>query len=108
MTDSRNRPYELAVWGLFSAALLGLLAIDLLPAFLAGLLIYSLVHALVKPLRIPALGVGGPRLLAVTLIALLLLTGVTYAGLSATSFSRSSTSAYESATRWSRSRARTW
>lgn len=90
MSESRTRPYEFAVWGLFGAALLGMLAIDLLPALLAGLLIYSLVHALVKPLRIPALGVGGPRLLAVTLIALLLLTGVTYAGLSATTFLRDS------------------
>jgi predicted PurR-regulated permease PerM len=90
MSETRTRPYELAALAAFGLALFGVLGLDLFPALLAGLLIYALVQALVKPLRIPALGVGGPRLLAVTLIAMLLLTAVTYAGLSATTFLRNS------------------
>jgi predicted PurR-regulated permease PerM len=66
--DSGSR-YDLATLGVFGAGLLLLLHLKLLPALLAGLLVYALVQGLVPVLRIPALGREGPRLLAVTLIA---------------------------------------
>ncbi len=69
MTDTRDLRHQNLAWGLFGLGLIWLLYLGLLPAMLAGLLVYSLVNALVRPLRIPALGRGGPRLLAVTLIA---------------------------------------
>ena len=62
---------DLIAWGV-SALVLGLLiALHLLPALLAGLLVYELVGLLTPWLRVraPALGRTGRRLLAVTLIA---------------------------------------
>lgn len=90
MTESRISRYDYVAWTIFGLGLLWFLHARLLPALLAGLLIFSLVNALVRPLRIPALGRGGPRLLAVTLIAAVLLTLILLAGLSLTSFLRNS------------------
>lgn len=90
MSESRTTRYDYAAWTVFGLGLLWLVHAHLLPALLGGLLVFSLVNALVRPLRIPALGRGGPRLLAVTLIAALLLTLILAAGLSLTSFLRNS------------------
>ncbi len=90
MSEDRSNRYDYAAWGLFGVGLVWLLHAKLLPALIAGLLIFSLVNALVRPLRIPALGRGGPRLLAVALIASVLLTLITLAGLSLTAFLRNS------------------
>jgi predicted PurR-regulated permease PerM len=63
-----SRP-DLITWGV-AALVLGLvLALHLLPALLAGLLVFELVTVLTPWLRHPALGRDGPRVLAVTLIA---------------------------------------
>lgn len=90
MRDARSSRLELVAWGIFGAALLLLLHLELLPALLAGLFVFALVNALVGSLHIPALGRGGLRLLAVTLIAAILLTLLTLAGLSVTSLLRNS------------------
>ena len=90
MNDTRISRYDYLAWAMFGIGLLWLLQADLLSALIAGLLIFSLVNALVRPLRIPALGRGGPRVLAVALIAGVLLTLVTLAGLSLTSVLRNS------------------
>ncbi|MGH8596069.1 MAG: AI-2E family transporter [Gammaproteobacteria bacterium] len=90
MHDVRNANLESIAWGVFGVALLLLLHLKLLPALLAALFVFTLVNALVRPLRIPALGRGGPRLLAVTLIAAALLALLTTAGLSLSSFLRNS------------------
>lgn len=90
MSESRAARLEWLAWGLFGAGLFGVLHLHLLPAVLSGLLIFSLVNALVRPLRILALGEGGPRLLAVALIAVLLLALLTFAGLGLGSFLRNS------------------
>jgi predicted PurR-regulated permease PerM len=90
MSEDRTNRYDLATWIMFGVGLLWLLHADLLPALIAGLLIFSLANALVRPLRIPALGRGGPRLLAVALIAGVLLALMALAGLSLTSFLRNS------------------
>jgi predicted PurR-regulated permease PerM len=66
------------------------LALDLLPALLAGLLIFVLINALVRPLRITALGRGAARLLAVTLIAAAVLALLAILGLSLSSLLRNS------------------
>jgi predicted PurR-regulated permease PerM len=90
MNEVRVARFDWLAWGMFGIGLLGVLHLHLLPAVLAGLLIFSLVNALVRPLRILALGAGGPRLLAVTLIAVLLLTLLIFAGLGLASFLRTS------------------
>src|SRR5262245_41581935 len=61
--------YDLVCFGLFATGLLLLLYLKLLPALLAGLLVYALVQVLVPSLRISALDGEGRRLLAVALIA---------------------------------------
>ncbi len=90
MSDTRNHRIDYIAFAIFAALLLLVLHLALLPAVLAGLLIFSLVNALVRRLRIPALGRGGPRLLAVALIAGLILTLFTMGGLSLASFLRNS------------------
>lgn len=67
-------------WGMFAGGLLLVLVLKLLPALLAGLLVYALVSLLVPVLRVPTLGRDGTRLLAVTLIAVATIALVTAAG----------------------------
>ncbi|MCC6715882.1 MAG: hypothetical protein IT496_11670, partial [Gammaproteobacteria bacterium] len=82
--------YELTTWILFATGLLLLLHLNLLPALIAGLLVYSLVNMLVPTLKVAALGREGPRLLAVTLIAGVVIALITFAALSLTSWLRNS------------------
>ena len=60
---------DLVAWGLSAIALGLAISLHLLPALLAGLLVFELVNVLTPWLRLRALGRDGPRLLAVTLIA---------------------------------------
>ncbi len=69
MNSAAISRYDLTTWSLFAGALLLLLYLKLLPALLAGLLVYALVNLLVPMLHTPRLGREVPRLLAVTLIA---------------------------------------
>ena len=86
-TPSISR-YELATWVLFGGGLLGLLLIHLLPALLAGLLIFALVDALVPLLRTPATQRDTPRVLAVALIAAVVIAATSAAIVSLASFMR--------------------
>ena len=90
MNASLISRYDLTTWGLFAGGLLLLLYLNLLPGLLAGLLVFALVNALVPTLRVPALGREGPRLLAVTLIATVVVALMTLAGLGVASFLRHS------------------
>ncbi|MEK6806957.1 MAG: AI-2E family transporter [Pseudomonadota bacterium] len=59
---------------LFAAAFLFMvLKLHLLPALLASLLVFEVVRALVPWLKLRGLGVSGPQLIAVTLIALIVI-----------------------------------
>lgn len=77
-------------WMLFGAGLLLVLYLELLPALLAGLLVYALVNALVPRLRVPALGREGPQLVAVSLIASGVVALMALAGVCVASFLRGS------------------
>ncbi|WP_028080562.1 AI-2E family transporter [Solimonas soli] len=60
---------DLFAWGISAVALALVIHLHLLSALLAGLLVFELVDVLTPWLRSRALGRDGPRLLAVTLIA---------------------------------------
>lgn len=64
---------DLILWAAFAAALLLLLRVGLLPALLAGLLVYALVDVLVPTRRVLTPEGDQPRLLAVLLIAVVAL-----------------------------------
>lgn len=82
--------YDLAAWAISAAALILVIELHLLPALLAGLLVFQLVDLLTPWLRVSALGRDGPRLLAVTLIATLVIAMLAAAGLGTVSFLRNS------------------
>ncbi len=86
MNNSPVSRYELIAWFLFSGALLLLLVLKLLPALLAGLLVYALVN-LVTPKQ-QTTTVDKSRLLAVTLIAAIVITLITFLGFGLVSFLR--------------------
>jgi predicted PurR-regulated permease PerM len=86
MNNSPVSRYDVIAWCLFTGALLLLLVLKLLPALLSGLLVYALVNVLVPKLRMPT--VDRSRLLAVTLIAVVVITLITLAGFSLVSFLR--------------------
>ncbi len=90
MTFSRAEGCEYAASILLGVSLIWLIQVNLLPALLAGLLIFSLINALIPVLRISALGRGGPRLLALVLVAGILTALVSLAVLSLLSVLRSS------------------
>jgi predicted PurR-regulated permease PerM len=76
LNESLNTPFvsavtrgDLIAWGVSAIALGLILALELLPALLAGLLVFELVNVLTPWLRLRPLGRDGPRMLAVTLIA---------------------------------------
>lgn len=81
---------DLAAWALSAVALGLVIELHLLPALLAGLLVFELVDVLTPWLRLRALGRDGPRLLAVTLIATLVIAALAAAGLGAIAFLRNS------------------
>lgn len=77
-------------WSIAAVFLLLILKLHLLPAMLAGLLVFELVNLMVPRLRLRALGEDAPRLLAVLLIATVVITGLTAAGIGITAFFRNS------------------
>jgi predicted PurR-regulated permease PerM len=62
--------YDVAAWLLAAVALLGVLLLHLLPALLAGLLVYELVHLLAPRLKIVRLRQEQGKLAAVAILAL--------------------------------------
>jgi predicted PurR-regulated permease PerM len=81
---------DLVCWALSALALALVIWLHLLPALLAGLLVFELVDVLTPWLTLRALGRDGPRLLAVTLIATLVIATLAAAGLGAIAFLRNS------------------
>ena len=81
---------DLVAWGLSALALGLIIELRLLPALLAGLLVFELVNVLTPWLRLGALGRDGPRLLAVTLIATVVMAALAAAGLGLIAFLRNS------------------
>ncbi|MGE5385959.1 MAG: AI-2E family transporter [Betaproteobacteria bacterium] len=80
--------FHVAAWCLTAAALLAVLQLHLLPALLAGLLVFQLTHILAA--RLPQKLAGGrARLVAVSLIAVLVIALVTAATLGTILFFRS-------------------
>src|SRR5882724_4119900 len=67
--QTRVRRYDVAAWLLAGVALLLVLLLHLLPALLAGLLVYELVHILAPRLRIVRVGRGQRKLAAVATLA---------------------------------------
>ncbi len=72
------RPIQLSTrdyltWGFAAAFLYLILQLHLLPALLASFLVFETVRTLVPRLRLRGLGVSGPQLIAVTLIALVVI-----------------------------------
>lgn len=81
---------DLAAWTISAVVLILIIELHLLPSLLAGLLVFQLVDVLTPWLRVSAFGRDGPRLLAVTLIATLVIAVLAAAGLGAVAFLRNS------------------
>ena len=91
MTARPISRYDLATWGFAAAALWLILHLKLLPALIAGLLVYVLVNLLTTVLRRNRILWGeGPRLVAVTIIALIVMTLLGMVGVFAASLLRDS------------------
>jgi predicted PurR-regulated permease PerM len=82
------QPKELAAWFASAIVLLLLLYLHLLPALLAGLLVFTLVNLLTPLLNNRMLWGDGPRLLAVSIIAVVVIGLIVLLGVLATSVIR--------------------
>lgn len=82
--------FDWATWAVAAAVLLLILKLHLLPALLAGLLVFELVNLMVPRLRIRALGAEGPQLIAVLLIATAVIAALSAAGIGMAAFFRNS------------------
>lgn len=81
---------DIVAWGVSAIALGVAIKLHLLPALLAGLLVFELVNVLTPWLRLRALGRDGPRMLAVTLIATGVIAVLAAAGLGLAALLRNS------------------
>jgi predicted PurR-regulated permease PerM len=81
---------DIVAWTLSALVLCIVVALHLLPALLAGLLVFELVNVLTPWLRVRAFGRDGPRVLAVTLIASVVVAALVAAGVGLVAFLRSS------------------
>jgi predicted PurR-regulated permease PerM len=81
---------DIVAWVLSAIALGLALKLHLLPALLAGLLVFELVKSLTPWLSLRVLGRDGPRLLAVTLIATFVVAALVAAGVGLVAFLRNS------------------
>lgn len=78
MNDASQRslcPYEITSWVLAALALFGVLWFNLLPALLAGLLVFELVHVLAPPLARRVFG-RRAKLVVVILLATLIVSAI--------------------------------
>ena len=89
MSVSERPPlrYEIAAWVIAACLLVVTLQLRLLPALLAGLLVYELVHVIAP--RLPLTRAGGGKLAAVALLAVAVVTLLTLLLLGAIAFLRS-------------------
>ncbi len=90
METSNTLRRDIIVWLVSAAALLLLLYLHLLPALIAGLLVYSLVNLLTPHLRTRMLWGDGPQFAAVSLIAAVVIALITLLAVSLGSVLRES------------------
>ncbi|TAM22777.1 MAG: hypothetical protein EPN60_16370, partial [Nevskiaceae bacterium] len=83
-------PYDWIAWATAVLALIFVLKAHLLPALLAGLMVYSLVQLLTPRLKITSLGGEGRRWLAVLMVASAVIAGMAALGFGVASFFRAS------------------
>src|SRR6187402_258178 len=88
ISDTLRR--DIILWFASAAALLLLLYLHLLPAMIAGLLVYSLVNLLTPVLRTRLLWGEGPRFVAVSIIAAAVIALITLLAVSTSSMLRES------------------
>jgi len=81
--------YDIAAWIVAGVALLLVLKLHLLPALLAGLLVFELVHILARRLHVWRLARSRGKLIAVAFIAIVTVTLLTLAIVGAVAFFRS-------------------
>ncbi len=72
--------YQVASWILIGAALFAVIQLQLLAALLAGLLVFQLVHMLARVVRVPYLNNRNIKVLFVAVLAIIVVTGLTFAG----------------------------
>jgi predicted PurR-regulated permease PerM len=74
--------HEIAAWVLAAMALIGVIVVGLLPALLAGLLVFELVHVIAPRLRLGRGGAGKAAAVGLLAVAVvLILTGILFAGI---------------------------
>ena len=81
--------FDVAAWILAGVALVAILALHLLPALVAGLLVYELTHILAPRLKIVRISQSRAKLVSVGVLAALVATAVTVATLGLLAFFRS-------------------
>ncbi len=73
--------YHVASWILMGLALLAVMELHLLASLLAGLLVFQLVHMLAGAVRVPYLSNRYVKLLFVAILAILVVSALTFAGI---------------------------
>jgi predicted PurR-regulated permease PerM len=74
--DHTQFTYDIAAWILTGVALVLILSLHLLPALLAGLLVYELVHILAPRLKVVRIHQEYGKLVAVAMLAIVVVTGI--------------------------------
>ena len=84
--DRAQLTYDIAAWILMGVALVLILGLHLLPALLAGLLVYELVHILAPRLKIVRIHQAHGKLVAVALLVTVVVLGIVCAALAIMAF----------------------
>src|ERR687887_1724815 len=87
--DRTQLTYDIAAWILAGVSLVLILSLHLLPALLAGLLVYELVHILAPRLKVVRIHQEYGKLVAVALLVTLVVTGIVLAIIGMMAFLRS-------------------
>jgi len=77
--DRTKLTYDIAAWILAGVALVLILSLHLLPALLAGLLVYKLVHILAPRLKVVRIHQEYGKLVAVAMLATMVVLGIVLA-----------------------------
>jgi predicted PurR-regulated permease PerM len=77
--DHTQFTYDIAAWILTGMALVLILSLHLLPALLAGLLVYELVHILAPRLKVVRIHQEYGKLVAVVMLAIIVILGIVLA-----------------------------
>ncbi|HSX76946.1 MAG TPA: hypothetical protein VLQ80_00025, partial [Candidatus Saccharimonadia bacterium] len=77
--DRMKPTYDIAAWILTGVSLVLILSLHLLPALLAGLLVYELVHILAPRLKVVRIHQEHGKLVAVAMLVTIVITGIVLA-----------------------------